>query len=91
MTISSISRSYEKQFGTDVSVIVTPPISGVVLELIRSAIFLSGLTTRTGSQVGGKMLSVANGLLKIAVRRVPESALHASDSFLTPTPFRGGS
>lgn len=91
MKMSSTSRSYEKALGTDVSVIVTPPISGAVLELIRYAIYLSGWTTRTGSQVGGKLIWAANGLLKIAVRRIPESALHASDSFLTPTPFRGGS
>lgn len=91
MTTSYTPETYEQEHGTDVYVIAPPPISGPALELIQSAIYLSGWTTRTGLLVGGRTISAVNGLLKILVRWIPESALTVNDSYRMPTPFRGGS
>lgn len=91
MMMSSTSRLSVPAFGIDESVTVTLRINGRASELTLRAISPSGLVTTIGLPAGGRIISAANGLLKMLVQRIPESALTASDSLRTPSPFRGGS
>lgn len=91
MMIASTSRLFVPALGIDESVTGTLRISGPASELTLRVTSRSGSTRTIGLPAGGRIISAANGLLRTLVKRIPASALTASDSLRTPSPFRGGS